>query len=150
MKMDAGSERTGHRPQMGTEHLRQRCTAIDQSSFALSDIRKIYLKHHHSIKSTVRMQTEIQRVEACTQGQNLNQRGKVITEVTFIIILINTCIALGLENKYNILTKENETKERNNTEEKVQQKCTITVRILIFQTFGIFQRNCNLSFRSAC
>lgn len=76
MKMDAGSERTGHRPQVGTEHLRQRWTAIDQSSFALGDIRKIYLKHHGAIKSTVRMQTEIQRVEACAQGQNLNQRGK--------------------------------------------------------------------------
>lgn len=76
MKMDAGSERTGHRPQMGTKHFRQRWTAIDQSSFALGDIRKIYLKHHRSIKSTVRMQTEIQRVEACTQGQNLNQGGK--------------------------------------------------------------------------
>lgn len=99
MKMEAGSEPTGHRPQMGAEHLRQRWTAIDESSFALGDVRKIYLKHHRSIKSTGRMQTEIQRVEACAQGQNLDQRGEMSPGVTFIITLINKWVALGFEIK---------------------------------------------------
>lgn len=68
MKMNDGSEQTCHRRHMGAEHLRQCWTAVDQSSFALGDIRKVDLKHHHSIKSSIRVQTEIQRVKACAQG----------------------------------------------------------------------------------
>lgn len=92
MKMDAGSEPTGPRAQMGAEHLRQGWTAFDQSSFALGDIREIYLKHHRSIKSAVCMQAEVQRVEACTQGHNLDRRGRRITQVSFIIDQQMCCI----------------------------------------------------------